>query len=319
MKFTEEKLKKFSSPISNTEEIQCKNAINMVISALENLGFITENGVVRSNKDTPSYESYMTNNKEGYKVKIFLQGSYANNTNVRGYSDIDVVVVQEDIFNTKYRVGIKDEDYGFCIAPKKLMSFKDIVESALKNKFGSDVQRNNKSIRINGNSYRKDADAVPSIRYRDYSKDFTFNKNNYEGGIIINADDGNKIINFPEQHLKNGIEKNKYTKRRFKKMVRIAKELRYQMKENGIESANKINSFVIECLLYNIPDNYFLKHESFIMTFEEIVNYLYVNCDKIVNFVEVNKIKKLCPRNSETEEISIEFIKELRKFYSYEA
>ena len=40
----------------------------------------------------------------------------------------------------------------------------------LEHKFGSDVERKNKSIKIHGNTYRKDADSVPCRRYRDYRK-----------------------------------------------------------------------------------------------------------------------------------------------------
>lgn len=95
------------------------------------------------------------------------------------------------------------------------------------------VQRKNKSIKINDNSYRKDADSVPCIRYRDYSNDYVVHSDNYIGGIIIQADDGTEIFNYPEQHIKNGVDKNKTTNFYFKKMIRIAKEIRYQMDEYG--------------------------------------------------------------------------------------
>lgn len=39
----------------------------------------------------------MSREEEGYDVKIFLQGSYANNT-TGGHSDVDIAVVQEDRF-----------------------------------------------------------------------------------------------------------------------------------------------------------------------------------------------------------------------------
>ena len=76
-----------------------------------------------------------------YEVKIFLQGSYANNTNVRQHSDVDIAVVQIDQFRPKYRVGVSKTNYGFISAISKSKTFKDIVQSALENKFGNDVER----------------------------------------------------------------------------------------------------------------------------------------------------------------------------------
>ena len=73
-----------------------------------------------------------------YEVKIFLKGSYANNTNVRKHSDVDIVAVQIDQFRPKYRV---DVSKGFISASSKSKTFKNIVQSALENKFGNDAER----------------------------------------------------------------------------------------------------------------------------------------------------------------------------------
>ena len=50
------------------------------------------------------------------KIKLFIQGSYANNTNVRTQSDVDIAVVQEEIFQTVYREGVSDRNYNFSTA-----------------------------------------------------------------------------------------------------------------------------------------------------------------------------------------------------------
>lgn len=318
MKFTEDELKGYSKPLTETEETQCKNAIRMVVDALKEIGFSEQNVITRMYSDTPSYEARMKNTIDGYEVKIFLQGSYANNTNVRRHSDVDIAVVQEDQFKTTYRIGVSDSDYCFVNARPKSKTFKDVVESALRKKFGTDVERKNKSIKIHGNSYRKDADSVPSLRYRDYTSDYLKNVENYVGGIIIRTDDGSEILNYPEQHIKNGIEKNKSTNLYFKKMVRIAKELRYQMEEYGCIYAKRASSFGVECLLYNVPDEVFTKYSIYRFSFDEIVSYLYDNKLNVSNFWEVNGIKKLCADSSDREIIYKGFIDELKRYYEYE-
>ena len=318
MLFTEEQLKGYAKPLSETEEGQCKNAIRMVVEALKNIGFNEEDTIRKIYDETPSYETKMRSIDNEYEVKIFLQGSYANNTNVRRHSDVDIAVVQEEEFRPKYRIGISNLSYGFSNAAPRSKTFKDVVQSALIEKFGDDVERKNKSIKIHGNTYRKDADSVPSLRYRDYSNDYLLDRNNYIGGILIKADDGTEIINYPEQHIKNGVEKNKRTNFYFKKMVRIAKEIRYQMSHSGYNYAERTNSFAVECLLYNIPDYIFTKYGIYKYIFDDIVEYLYNNKENINSFVEVNGIKRLCQDSVDREVIYKGFIDELKEFYKYE-
>lgn len=316
--FTEEQLKNYAKPLSKTEEEKCKHAINLVINALSCLGFKEDEEISRMISDTPSYMTTMSNTDKSYKIRIFLQGSYANNTNVRSYSDVDIAVIQEDAFRGKYRNGLQGIDYGFFPERHRNKSFKDIVQEALVKSFGKDVKRKNKSIKIYGNTYRNDADTVPAIRYRDYSKDYKLDKNNYVAGILIKTDDGSEIINYPEQHLRNGVEKNKNTNYYFKKMVRIGKELRYQMEEEGFYYANLCSSFGVECLLYNVPDHLFFVHDKYSYIFDGIVKYLYNNKIYFSDYFEINGIKKLNCDSYDRSEVYMKFIDELREFYQYE-
>lgn len=317
MKFKEEQLREFAKPISETEELQCKNAIRMVGDALKSLGLKESNTLNKMYPEIPSYQLSMSGG-EGYLVKIFLQGSYANNTNVRSNSDVDIAVVQEDSFRPKYRQGVSRENYGFVTATPRERSFKDEVEIVLRKKFGDDVHRKNKSIKINGNSYRKDTDSVPALRFRDYTNDFLLDKSNYIGGILIVPDQGPEILNYPEQHMRNGIEKNKRTNGYFKKMVRIAKEMRYLMKDLDYVGANNISSFLVECLLWNIPDRFFIEKTEYKYIFKDIVTYLNDKKDEIYLFKEVNGIKFIDDDGVERLKYCMDFISELFRFYEYE-
>lgn len=316
LKFTEEQLKRYAQPISKTEEEQCQNAVQMVAEALKNLGMTQESEVTQTYANTPTFETRLRDNSDR-EVKIFLQGSYANNTNVRQHSDVDIAVVLESRFYTVYREGLTDKDYNFSSvsAPR---TFKDEVEEALKDRFGDDVERSNKCIIIHGNSYRKDADSVPALRYRNYINDYLVDAENYIGGIQINPDHGKSIINYPEQHIKNGIEKNKATNYFYKKMVRIAKEMRYQMIDLDYKSAEKTSSFGVECLLWNIPNDIFTKYSNYRFVFEDIVHYLYNDISKLSNYKEVNNIKLLIQDDYDRLGNYKNFIIDLKEFYDYE-
>lgn len=322
MKFTEEQLRQYAAPLSETENEKCLNAIRMVRDALKNLGFTDDNQDVRKMyEDTYAYMFEMRNIGGTRKIRLFIQGSYANNTNVRTQSDVDIAVVQEEVFTPEYRSPSSiypqsDSDYGFySVTQEKL--FKDEVQNCLENKFGYDVERKNKSIKVHGNTYRKDADTVPCRRYRDYREDYSFDENNYVPGIVIYPDHGSRIINYPEQHIENGRKKNNNTNRYYKKMVRIIKKMRYLMCDCGYKEAEDMSSFGLESLLWNLPDSLFTKYSSYKYIFSDIVDYLYEHKNEIAAYKEANGIKELCPLSTDVAKF-ISFINRLYLFYEYD-
>lgn len=64
----------------------------------------------------------------------------------------------------------------------------------------------------------------------------------------------NLVINYPTQHHDNGCAKNERTGKNYKGVARILKNLRVWMEEHGHHSAKPITGFLLECLLYNVPD-----------------------------------------------------------------
>lgn len=318
MKFTEDQLKLYAAPLSETENQQCLNAIGMIRDALRLLGFTDDNkAITKMYEDTYAYTLQMRSLNGSRQIKLFVQGSYANNTNVRTRSDVDIAVVQEEIFQTIYRSGVTDENYQFSNASDTPKTFKDEVQECLEYKFGNDVERKNKSIKVHGNTYRKDADTVPCLRYRDYRQDYQNNVNNYIGGIVIKADDGTRIINYPEQHIANGRKKNNDTNFYYKKMVRIIKKMRYLMEDYHYSSAKDMSSFGLESLLWNIQDDVFKKYSTYRFEFGEIVDYIYNHIEALSIYKEANGIKMLCPLQSDVERYKY-FIKDLKTFYEYD-
>lgn len=316
MKFTEQQLRSYAQPLSETEIEKCKNAIRMVRDALKERGFIDDSKDLQNLVEgTLMFGTILMNKNNNRKVKLFLQGSFANNTNVKGESDVDIAIILESTFLPKYRKGILKENYGHIDSSDSLHSFKDDVEETLKLKFGRDVERKNKSIKIHGNTYRVDADTVPSMRYRDYSNDYIYQEENYIGGIVIYPDDGGRIINYPEQHIKNGKTKNISTNHMYKKMVRIIKKMRYSMQEIGYASANQVSSFGLESLLWNIPDYVYTKYTSYRFIFNELIKY--VQEENISSYKEANGIKDLFPTQQILDSYN-SFIQDLSNFYEYD-
>lgn len=319
MKFTEEQLKGYASPISLTEEERCKNAIRMVRDAMKLIGYSDDNKEIRLyESDTYAYSLEMRSNNNN-ELTLLVQGSYANNTNVRTQSDVDLAVILESAFITEYRPGVTRENYGFTAGTFTATELKDEVQRALNAKFNNQgVRRGDKSIKVGGNSYRVDADVVPCYRLRDYRNNYTFSSADYVGGIEIRPDSGGRIRNFPEQHIKNGRIKNSNTNYYFKKHVRIMKKIKSIMEEYGYSSAGKVSSFGIESLLWNIPNEYYKKYSIMRYTFDELIQYLFNNQPSIGNFKEVNGIKSMFEDNQKSVSNYIDFIKDMKSFYQYD-
>ena len=306
MKFTESMLTNYSQPLSATEDGQCKNAIRMVADALKTLGFTDDNAAITPlYTDTFAYSLQMRRSSDSRNIKLFVQGSYANNTNVRTESDVDVAVIQEETFLPEYRKNSvypqSGADYGFTPAPAAAKTFKDEVQEALKCKFGTDVERKNKSIKVHGNTYRKDADTVPCRRYRDYRQDYRRDASNFVGGVVIYPDNGGMIINYPEQHIANGRKKDSYI--------------------TAYSSAAKnVSSFMLESLLWNIEDSWYLKYCGAyrkVFAFSQLIATLQNRKNDFWGYKEANGIKELCPKPSDYTNLC-NFIDQLASFYEYE-
>lgn len=319
MKFTEAQLKKYSAPLSITEEERCKNAIKMIRDALKVIGYSTNNrGIYELESNTFAYAQDMFSPK-GSQVVLLVQGSYANNTNVRTHSDVDVAVILESTFIPKFRENISEQSYNFSEGTFTVSGLKDDVEKALKQKFNyQGVERGDKSIRVHGNSYRVDSDVVPAYRYRDYSNDYIIDSDNYIGGIEIRPDSGGTIINYPEQHIRRGRDKNVKTNYSYKKHVRIIKNMSKLMKEQGYEIPKSVSSFGLESLLWNIPETVYSKYSSVLrFTFDELLIYLRDDINHLQDYKEANGIKSLITGGAQKEDYK-SFIMLLDEFYEYD-
>lgn len=110
-------------------------------------------------------------------VDIFLQGSYANRTNIQKDSDIDIVICYKKAYYydinslTEWDKEIFKRNLSWN-KWKPFFEFKAEVENFLKNKYWEKkVARKDKCIKINKeNDLYVDADVIPCFEYRIYIK-----------------------------------------------------------------------------------------------------------------------------------------------------
>ncbi len=196
----------------------------------------------------------------GRQIEVFPQGSYRNNTNVREESDVDICVCYMPVFfyDLSMSGGLTKEDVGISDSPYTYAQFKNEVGAALVAKFGwRGVTRGNKAFDVHESTARVDADVVPCLEHRRYTGRDASGGYPYLSGTQFRPDAGGSITNWPKQHYENGVAKNNATGGRFKRIVRVLKRLRNEMADHDVAAAKPIASYLIECLVWNVPNGDF--------------------------------------------------------------
>src|ERR1700693_1596383 len=225
----ESRFQSWSNGPGKTESERCDNAERIVKQCLIDAGILDK-----------------------YQLEVFTQGSFANRTNIPQESDVDICVRSKAAFFGKYPEGLTKEDFGFSAAAFSYAELKNDVERALRARFGGEMKRGDKCFSLRANTYRVDADVTATLEHRRYHS--PENRARYYSGSEFVTDAGKQIINWPKQHIANGIGKHDATKRRFKKIVRILKRLQFDLIDSGVLTAKLIPSYAVECCAFNIAN-----------------------------------------------------------------
>lgn len=181
------------------------------------------------------------------KYEVFLQGSYKNDTNLGGDSDVDVVVRLARKLNSEVVALTGMELQGndsHKVAYKQWQLFRRNALRAMRARFGDDASSGRKTLKIKKGKLPADADLVVTLRCR--------------GGIAFYLSDEKRwVVSYPQQHHQWGSKKDKATNQRFKRTVRMFKAARNRLVETKALTKDDAPSYFIECLLYNVPDKLF--------------------------------------------------------------
>ena len=197
----------------------------------------------------------------GMDHHVYLQGSYPNHTNIRGDSDVDVVVESQNVYYHNISEHLRAHYRMTSPAPYTWQQFREEVRRALVSYYGSHVVNDgSKCIKVAGSGNRLNADIVPCTTYRQYD-----NFRNYVVGITFWTRSGIQIVNFPKSHRDNGAHKNSCCQEFYKPNVRVFKNARNYAK-------NSLPSYFLECIIYNAPDSNFSRSHA--DTFVSVLNFL---------------------------------------------
>jgi hypothetical protein len=242
-------------------------------------------------------------------IEVLPTGSFRNRTHIPTESDVDVAVIYKDVFISKWDFAdaraktdpaVVQElmrEAGVTTSPYTYAQYKNEVEGALVDYFGrTNVKRGDKAFDITENTYRVESDCVAMFQHRQWFRNAAGRLDFTEGTMFYPDSDPSKaILNYPKQQYENGRAKHDRTSRRFKKMVRIVKNLCNEMADAGIAAADPIPSFLIECLVYQVPDAVFGR-STFYEELQLVLAFIATNTDSTDTcgkWTEVNEIKYL--------------------------
>lgn len=179
--------------------------------------------------------------------EVFLQGSYKNDTNLGGESDVDVVVR----LNHRLRPRVAklsgqqlQEDASHQAAYQGWKSFRNHTLKAMRAKFGNAAKSDRKTLKVLKGRIPADADLVVTLRHG-------------EGIAFYLPDERRWVVSFPQQHHARGVRKERAASNRFKRTIRMFKAARNRLVETKALTKDDAPSYFIECLLYNVPENLF--------------------------------------------------------------
>jgi hypothetical protein len=199
---------------------------------------------------------------DGYRgsFRVYAKGSYANETNVRLDSDVDIVVESHHSYYDDFlspelqQASPPNTSWQPYEGPWVPSVWRAEVETALKNYFGaSDVDTSGEvaiTIKEKPGS-RPSADVVPAYKYLRY--DSADRRQVNQGSKVFKKTSGS-LVNWPAQQLENGNAKNGRwrTNGRYKQFARALKNGENALVDAGLMDEKP--SYFMECLAYNLPD-----------------------------------------------------------------
>jgi len=211
-----------------------------------------------------------------WSYRIFLQGSYGNDTNIYADSDVDIAICLTSVYygdishlndqeKSRYEANRSPGDIGF-------REFKAQVLAWLKEKFGAGVKAGKKAIFIPGNGSRRDADVLVCVVNKTFTSFPASGEPAFLEGICFWTSNGEKVVNYPRQHLDNCTSLNGATSGRFKSSIRVLKNMRNAMIDNGNIKDGLAPSYFLEGMLSNVPTQHFVASRQ--QTFENYMHWL---------------------------------------------
>ncbi|WP_061206886.1 hypothetical protein [Leptospira santarosai] len=239
-------------------------------------------------------------------IEFRRQGSVTNDTHIRYYSDIDVLVLIDKFYTVEYPVLPNDQYMGSVNRELSILRYrcKEEIELGFP---ATDVDDSGAfSISVKGGSLSGKVDVVPSCWYLTF--EYRENPQEYLKGVtVLNRKTQEQINNFPFKfnHLLNARDSNTYGIT--KMLIRFLKSIKADEEEEG--SKYSISSYDLCSVVYRMPDDLFLRsivNSPIIMIYNLLswFNYLILNESRAKALMVVDNSRKIFNEQAKLQDIS---------------
>ncbi|AMY54934.1 nucleotidyltransferase [Rhodococcus fascians] len=222
----------------------------------------------------------------GVSYHIYAKGSYANNTNVRLDSDVDIAVQNRECLYYEYNGCEQPSSEGTPTYDGDWTPplWRAEILAALDAKFPGEVSGSGVvAITIDEHDgTRPDIDVVPSFDYVRYDSS---DQTRQHRGSKVFPKTGSPIVNYPQQQLDRGTAKNGRTNGRYKRFARALKSAENQLVADG--TISDLPSYFMECLVWNVQDEILTGGSDLSAGFKSVLVWLW-NGLKEENYVRTD-------------------------------
>lgn len=205
-----------------------------------------------------------------------LQGSVALDIHIKGHSDVDMLIIKEDIIQVQLPVVTSYEDVN------DTRTMEDIIkeirlesETILPINFPQVTIncKGNKSITMEGGSLKRKVDIVPASWYD--TRDYQSSQDESDRGIkIYHKADHTLIKNFPFKHIHLINNRNTRYNGNLKMVIRLMKNMIADMPDYKKNVAKKLSSYDLASIAYHMDKELYLSYDMRLGLVEKIRKHL---------------------------------------------
>lgn len=187
----------------------------------------------------------------GLSAEFRFQGSVINNTHIKGYSDIDLLVITDKYYSLEKPQVPKSPYKGNPL--DDLNELCNVCTEILRNAYSvAKIDTSGaKSITISGGSLRRDIDIVPA-NWFDSNLYHQYPQYDYLRGIqVYNKKENSRDTNYPFYNKELLNRKDARTGYLYKSVVRLAKNVRC---DSDSKTVQEISSYDIQAIFYHMND-----------------------------------------------------------------
>lgn len=186
---------------------------------------------------------------QGLSISFRNQGSVTNDTHIKFFSDIDLLVITEQFITLKSPLQVTSPYQGDPL--QDLKNLRNLIERRLESSFRQAKvdKQGPKAVRISGGSLSREVDVIPANWYD--TQEYRNTSSEVDRGIqILDLSGPSRIANFPFLHNKEINQKDILTNGALRKSIRFVKSAKY---DSNDDKTINVSSYDITSLCYHFP------------------------------------------------------------------